>query len=82
MDDIEDPLDYIDFADILVHGDPRKWTYKGKKQGRPTPVTSPGASPGTMKHYDIYEDEFGDQIEIHYFRNSDGSLGEVKVVDS
>jgi hypothetical protein len=45
------------------------------------PATSPDASPGTMKHYDVYQDEFGDEIEVHYFRNSDGSLGEVKVVD-
>ena len=37
------------------------------------------AAPGTMKHYDRYEDEFGEEIEVHYFRHPDGSVGDVKV---
>jgi hypothetical protein len=32
-----------------------------------------------MKHYDFYEDEFGDEIEIHYFRHPDGSVSDVKI---
>ena len=32
-----------------------------------------------MKHYDIYKDEFGKKIELHYFRHPDGSVGDVKV---
>jgi hypothetical protein len=75
----DSPLDYIDFDDILQHGDPSKWTFLGSKQGSGVPATSPLAQPGTTKHYDIYEDEFGDQIEIHYFRHADGSIGDVKI---
>ena len=70
---------FIDFADILEHGDPSTWKFKGKKKGSPTPATSPDAAPGTMKHYDLYEDSFGESIEVHYFRHPDGSVGDVKI---
>jgi hypothetical protein len=76
---MDDPLDYFDFVDIIQHGDPSKWKFRGPKRGSPTPATSPSAQPGTMKHFDLYEDEFGDEIEVHYFRHSDGSVGDVKV---
>ena len=33
-----------------------------------------------MKHYDIYMDADGEEIEIHYFRHPDGSVGNVKVM--
>jgi hypothetical protein len=36
----DDPLDYIDFADVVMHGDPSKWKYHGAKPGSPTPATS------------------------------------------
>jgi hypothetical protein len=75
----DDPLDFIDFADIIEHGDPNTWKFKGNKKGSPTPATSSGAAPGTMKHYDLYEDSFGDLIEVHYFRHPDGSVGDVKI---
>ena len=75
----EDPLDFIDFADVLVHGDPGKWVSKGPKKGSPAPATSSRAIPGTMKHYDLYLDEHGDDIEVHYFRHPDGTVGDVKV---
>jgi hypothetical protein len=65
--------------DVLQHGNPDDWTYVGAKHGSPTPATSPNAPTGTMKHYDIYEDEFGDEIELHYFRHPDGTVGDVKV---
>jgi len=77
--EMADPLDYIDFAEVILHGDPSNWKSKGPKAGSPTPATSPIAQPGTMKHYDIYEDEHGDEIEVHYFRYTDGSVGDVKV---
>jgi len=32
-----------------------------------------------MKHYDRYEDDFGDEIEVHYFRHPDGTVGDVKI---
>jgi hypothetical protein len=76
---IEDPLDFIDFADVVQHGDPTNWRFKGPKPGSPVPATSLHAAPGTTKHYDLYDDEFGDEIEVHYFRNADGSLDDVKV---
>lgn len=79
---MDDPLDYIDFADILRHGDPGLWAFRGPKPGSPVPAHSPGAAPGTMKHYDLDDDEFGERIEVHYFRHADGSVGDVKVKES
>jgi hypothetical protein len=76
---MDDPLEYIDFADVMQHGDPSKWIFRGPKAGSPTPATSFAAERGTMKHYDLYEDEFGDEIEVHYFRHADGSVGDVKI---
>jgi hypothetical protein len=76
---MDDPLDYVDFVDVLQHGDPGKWKFKGAKAGSPTPATSPMAQSGTMKHYDLYQDEHGDEIELHYFRHRDGSVGDVKI---
>lgn len=76
-----DPLDYIDIDDVLQHGDPGNWTYLGPKMGSGVLATSPDALPGTTKHYDIYRDEFGEHIEVHYFRNLDGTVGDVKVID-
>lgn len=75
----EDPLDYIDFDDIIQHGDPTRWTFIGPKPGSGVPATSPHARTGTAKHYDIYTDAFGDRIEVHYFRHSDGSVADVKI---
>jgi hypothetical protein len=75
----ENPLDYIDFDDIVQHGDPGQWKFVGPKFGSGVPATSPLAQPGTTKHYDIYKDAFGDEIEVHYFRHPDGSVGDVKV---
>ncbi|MCY2994737.1 MAG: hypothetical protein NTY19_43780 [Planctomycetota bacterium] len=76
---MDDPLDYVDITDVAVHGDPGKWRFQGCKQGSPTPATSANAPLGTMKHYDLYADEFGDEIELHYFRYTDGSVDDVKV---
>jgi hypothetical protein len=78
---MDDPLDFIDFADIIAHGDPSTWKYQGAKAGSPTPANSPHAPPGTMKHYDIYEDEYEEEIKVHYFRHPDGSVGDVKIKD-
>lgn len=76
---LDNPLDEIDFADVLKHGDPGKWKSKGEKPGSGAPATSRDAPPGTLKIYEIYEDEFGKEIEIHYFRHPDGSVSGVKV---
>ncbi len=75
----EDPLDFIDFVDVAMHGDPSNWKPKGPKAGSPTPATSPSALPGTLKHYELYEDENGEEIEVHYFRHPDGTVGDVKI---
>jgi hypothetical protein len=76
---MDDPLDFIDFPDIIEHGDPTNWKYRGPKPGSPVPANSLNAQPGSMKHYDLYTDEYGDPIELHYFRHPDGSVGDVKV---
>jgi len=75
---MDDPLDYVDFVDVITHGSPDRWRFKRPKDS-PAVATSPSAPPGTMKHYDLYEDEFGSPIELHYFRYADGSVGDVKV---
>jgi hypothetical protein len=76
---MEDPLEYIDFDEVIQHGDPGRWKLKGEKQGSGVPANSPNAPPGTLKIYEIYEDEFGDVIEVHYFRHPDGTVSDVKV---
>jgi hypothetical protein len=76
---MDDPLDYVDFADVLQHGDPSNWTSQGVKAGSGVPAHSPNAPTGTLKIYELYEDEFGDEIELHYFRHPDGSVSNVKV---
>jgi hypothetical protein len=81
IDAPQDPLDFIDFADIFRHGDPGTWISRGPKPGSPVIAHSGVAQPGTMKHYDLYTDEFGAEIEVHYFRHPDGSVGNVKVKD-
>jgi hypothetical protein len=75
----EDPLDYIGLDEVQEHGNPSKWTVRGAKPGSPVPATSRNAPAGTMKHYDSYENEFGEDIEVHYFRHSDGSVADVKI---
>ena len=76
---MDDPLDFIDPEDLFEHGDPGLWKFKGVKSGSGVPAHSANAPPGTLKIYEIYEDEFGDQIEVHYFRHLDGTISDVKV---
>jgi hypothetical protein len=75
---VDDPLDFIDFDDVIQHGDPRKWRYLVPKKRSPTPATSENGLPGTVKHYDLYLDEHGDEIELHYFRYPDGTVAMLK----
>jgi excisionase family DNA binding protein len=58
---VDDPLDYVDFADVLQHGDPSNWSFQGEKVGSGVPAHSPSAPPGTLKIYKLYLDEFGDE---------------------
>jgi hypothetical protein len=76
---MDDPLDFVDFTEVVRHGDPAKWKRRGPKPGSPTAATSPAAEPGTMNRYDLYLDAYGDAIELHCFRHPDGSVGNVKV---
>jgi hypothetical protein len=76
---MDNPLDFVDFADVLQHGDPTNWTFNGEKAGSGVLAHSPGAPPGTLKIYELYKDEFGDEIELHYFRHPDGTVSNVKV---
>jgi len=76
---MEDPLEYIDFDEVLQHGDPGRWTFKGNKPGSGVPAHSPHAPPGTLKTYEIYVDALGEEIELHYFRHPDGTVSNVKV---
>ena len=34
---MDDPLEFVDFADVLQHGDPGNWKFKGEKAGSPAP---------------------------------------------
>lgn len=75
----EDPLDYIDMDDVIQHGNPSNWTFLGPKPGSPTLAYSPDTRAGTTKHYDLYRDDFGQVIEVHYFRHLDGTVENVKI---
>lgn len=77
----EDPLDYVFFADILKHGDPGKWKYLEHKPGSPSIAKSSRVIPGTnkLKVMELFEDEFGVIIELHYFRCDDGKVENVTV---
>lgn len=76
---MDNPLEFIDFDDVLQHGDPGRWKFKGQKPGSGVASHSPQAPPGTLKIYEIYSDEFGEEIEVHYFRHPDGTVRGVKV---
>ena len=76
---MDDPLDFIDFADVLQHGDPAKWRFLGEKPGSGVAAHSASAPAGTRKIYEVYEDEFGVEIEVHCFRHLDASVSGVKV---
>ena len=76
---MDDPLDFIDFDDILQHGDPGRWKFKGQKPGSGVFAHSPSAPPGTLKIYEFYDNEFGAEIELHYFRHPDGTVSDVKI---
>ena len=75
----ENPLDELDFNVVLEHGHPNNWRFIAPKFGSPTLATYENALPDTMKHYDLYENAFGEKIEIHYFRLADGTVSDVKV---
>jgi hypothetical protein len=53
---------------------------KEKSQGAAFQPHSANAPPGTLKIYEIYEDDVGDEIEVHYFRHLDGTVSDVKVM--
>lgn len=76
---MEDPLDQVDFVDVLQHGDPTNWKLLGEKEGSGIRAHASDAPPGTVKIYEIYRDEFGDEIELHYFRHADGRVSGAKV---
>jgi hypothetical protein len=76
---MDDPLEFIDFDDVLQHGDPGHWTLIEEKPGSGVPAHSSDAPPGTLKIYQIYRDEFQDEIEVHFFRHPDGTVSNVKV---
>jgi len=50
---MEDPLESIDFDEVLQHGDPGRWQFKGPKPGSGMPATSANAPAGTVKTYEI-----------------------------
>ena len=76
---MDDPLEFIDSEELFEHGDPGRWKFKGVKSGSGAPAHSANAPLGTLKIYEIYVDEFGDEIEVHYFRHLDGTVSDVKV---
>ncbi|MGH9676211.1 MAG: hypothetical protein ACRD36_03840, partial [Candidatus Acidiferrum sp.] len=66
---MDDPLDQIDLADVIKHGDPGNWVSQGAKPASGDLAYSPDAPPGTTKQYDLFVDEFGEEIEVHYIRH-------------
>jgi hypothetical protein len=60
-----------------THGDPSAWKYLGKKTVR---ATEPGREPGSMKVYEVFLDENGNQVESHYWLNPDRTVDGGKLV--
>jgi len=58
----------LNSAQAAQHGDPNKWKYKGDKRDS----GDPGARKGDMKIYEIWWDEFGKLLEVHYHRDPGG----------
>ncbi|MEZ6128304.1 MAG: Calx-beta domain-containing protein [Planctomycetaceae bacterium] len=77
-DDIAAEMEPDDFE---IHGDPDVWRYLGEKPGSGHLAETPAAPPGTRKIYEVWEDEFGFYLEIHYFRHLDGSISNVRLHD-
>ena len=69
----------LTFDEILQHGDPSDWKFFGQKAGSGVPATSPNASQGTVKVYEVWENSYGRKIEIHYFRDIDGVRSNIKI---
>jgi hypothetical protein len=46
---MDDPRDFVDFADLLQHGDPSNWKFQGNKAGSGVPAHSPDAPSGTLE---------------------------------
>ncbi len=63
---MDDPLDFIDPDEIFEHGNPDRWKFIREKPGSGVPAHSPNAPPGTLKIYEIYQDAYGEVIEVHY----------------
>jgi RHS repeat-associated protein len=61
----------LNFDQIQTHGDPGNWTYLGQKC---VPATGRGFPPGTQKIYEVFLDEFGKQVEWHYWIMPDGTI--------
>ena len=72
----------MDLDDIKKFGDPSKWKPKGPKKGSGAPAHSPAAPPGTKKQYEVFEDEFGNEIEVHYFEDLTGGTSNITIVPS
>lgn len=53
-------------TEFQTHGDPSRWKFKQEKPGS----GAPGNTPGDVKYYEIWINEFGRRIEVHYFRDA------------
>jgi RHS repeat-associated protein len=65
--------DAMDFNDYVRHGDPSKWKPLGEKPGSGKAATSEVSPDGTVKRMEVFEDEFGNSVSVHYHEHIDGS---------
>jgi hypothetical protein len=68
----------MDYDDYMEHGDPDKWKYNGEKQGSGAPTHNPIYPEGSSKRMEIWTDEFGHEVEVHYVEGPDGTIYDVK----
>jgi hypothetical protein len=71
--------EHLTIDEITQHGDPAKWTFLGEKGGSRVPATSGGASPGTVKVYEVWRNAYGKEVEVHYFETPEGQAQDVKL---
>ncbi len=60
-----------------THGSPDTWKFVKEKDGSGGPATGEHYFPGQTKHYDILKDEEGQEFEMHYVKDTDGTIKDV-----
>jgi hypothetical protein len=75
----DEVAEHLSFDEITTHGDPRGWKFLGEKPGSGLPSKSQGAPDGSKKMMEVWKKANGEEIEVHYFQQADGTVENVKL---